>query len=88
MTSESDGHGHRSRLVCDPSGIMYVLSYHTPDSTHLPLAQFRIYLGLLTSMPVYRRPKAKERRLDHPDVGYNNEPSEADRANCKSTIET
>jgi len=76
MTSESDGRGHRLRLVCDLSGITYALSYHTPTSTHLPLAQFRIYLGLLTSMPVYRRPKAKERRLDHPDVGYVNEPSE------------
>jgi len=29
MTSESDGHDHRSRLVCDPSGITYALSYHT-----------------------------------------------------------
>ena len=51
-------------------------SHITLTPAHPPLAQFRIYIGLLTSMPVYRRPKAKERRLDHPDVGYVNEQSE------------
>ncbi|KAL4065065.1 hypothetical protein V8B97DRAFT_1945072 [Scleroderma yunnanense] len=31
---------------------------------------FRLYIGLLTTMPVYRKPKAKERKMDHPDIGH------------------
>ena len=42
---------------------------------HAPF-QFRIYTGLLSSMPVYRKPRAKERGLDHPDIGYANDGSD------------